>query len=364
MFLASITVFAAAAWTRPSDPAPHARYLLAASVNEIPHLFGAALLLATALAWAQGDLGGPAGLILTGVACATLAALAGLLVRSLSAPVEVRSALAASGIQPALRSRVRALLAPLPLRPLSVRRVRGIAYGPDRRQRLDVYARRGGAYGPVLVYFHGGGYYSGGRHREARALLHHLAAQGWVCISAGYRLRPAVSFSEHLADARTALAWAHRNAGSHGGDTSRLVLAGSSAGAHLGSVLALTQDLRTPHSRVDAVVGLYGYYGGYYGHGPAEAASSSPLLLPPDEAPPFFLAHGDRDSWVPVEQARALRDHLADGAVPVTYVELSGAQHGFDLFSSVRFTSVVDGVESFLDAALRRQNASTARSSE
>lgn len=352
VFLASVALFTAAAWTRPSDAAPHARYLLSVSVNEIPHVFGAALLLSTALAWAEGDLAGVTGAVLVAVAVVVLAGLAGLLVRSLPAPEGVRAVLAESGLRAAPRSRTRALLTPLPLRPRSVRRVRGIAYGPDRRQRLDLYARRSGSGGPVLVYFHGGGYFSGGRHREARALLHRLARQGWVCISAGYRLRPAAGFEEHLADARASLTWAHRHAADHGGDTGRLVLAGSSAGAHLSSLLALTQEAGVPESRVDAVVGLYGFYGRYYGRGADEQAVSSPLALPAQGAPPFLLVHGDRDSWVPVEQARAFRDHLAEGGGPVTYVELAGAQHGLDLFSSVRFAAVLDGIEPFLAAAL------------
>ena len=32
---------------------------------------------------------------------------------------------------------------------------------------------------------------------------------------------------------------------------------------------------------------------------------------------------------------------------PVVYAELPGAQHGFDLFHSIRFETVVDGIEAF-----------------
>lgn len=33
---------------------------------------------------------------------------------------------------------------------------------------------------------------------------------------------------------------------------------------------------------------------------------------------------------------------------PVVYAELPGAQHAFDLFHSIRFEQVIDGIEAFL----------------
>ena len=137
---------------------------------------------------------------------------------------------------------LRPLLFPFPWRPRSVMRTGPIFYGTDSRQRLDVYRPRNARVpGPVLVYFHGGGYSSGGNRREARTLLYHLAAQGWTCISAAYRLRPRFGFEEHLADARAALTWAHDHADVHGGNTDTVVMAGSSAGGHLTALCALTQ---------------------------------------------------------------------------------------------------------------------------
>src|SRR5699024_3150215 len=135
----------------------------------------------------------------------------------------------------------RPLLFPFPWRPRSVKRTGPIFYGDHSRQRLDAYRSRDVQDpGPVLVYFHGGGYFTGSNRHEARALLYHLASKGWTCISAAYRLRPRFGFTEHLADARAALAWAHANAADHGGDTNRVVMAGSSAGGHLTALCALT----------------------------------------------------------------------------------------------------------------------------
>ena len=39
---------------------------------------------------------------------------------------------------------------------------------------------------------------------------------------------------------------------------------------------------------------------------------------------------------------------------PVVYVELPGAQHSFDLLSSIRLEAVVDGIEAFLESVAVR----------
>jgi acetyl esterase/lipase len=81
---------------------------------------------------------------------------------------------------------------------------------------------------------------------------------------------------------------------------------------------------------------LNGYYGNYYGQG--EGGASSPLAHVRPDAPPFFIAHGDRDTVAPVEAARHFANRLGSVSTnPVVYAELPGAQHAFDLFHSLRF---------------------------
>jgi acetyl esterase/lipase len=66
-------------------------------------------------------------------------------------------------------------------------------------------------------------------------------------------------------------------------------------------------------------------------------------------APPFFVIHGDRDTMVPVEEARRFVALLRE-AIPgrVAYAEIPGAQHAFEIFPSLRTMLVVQGVERFL----------------
>lgn len=174
-----------------------------------------------------------------------------------------------------------------------------------------------------------------------------------MCISANYRLRPSATFPAHLIDAKKALTWAREHGHRYGADPDHLVVAGSSAGGHLAALAALTPNDPTfqpgfeeADTSVAAAVCLYGYYGNYYGQGSA----TSPLTYVRPDAPPFFLAHGDRDSEVSVEGARRFADALRSAsAAPVVYAELPGAQHAFDLFHSLRFARVVNAVDGFLE---------------
>ncbi|MGP3970592.1 alpha/beta hydrolase [Streptomyces sp. 6N223] len=92
------------------------------------------------------------------------------------------------------------------------------------------------------------------------------------------------------------------------------------------------------------MIGLGGYYGPCDGTDPR----TSPLAHVRPDAPPFFLAHGDRDTVVPVESARLLAERLRGVSTrPVVYAELPGGQRAFDLFHSLRFEAVVNAIEAF-----------------
>jgi acetyl esterase/lipase len=66
------------------------------------------------------------------------------------------------------------------------------------------------------------------------------------------------------------------------------------------------------------------------------------------DAPPFFVAHGDRDTLLPASAAREFAAALLDRSRgPVVSAALPGAQHQFDLFHSIRCIAVCNGIEVF-----------------
>jgi acetyl esterase/lipase len=204
----------------------------------------------------------------------------------------------------------------------------------------------------MLVYLHGGAFRSGRKNREARPLIYRFASEGWVCISANYRLSPDAKFPDQLIDVKKVIAWARANAGEYGADPDILFVAGSSAGGHLASTAALTPNVAAfqpgferADTGVTAAISLYGYYGTIDTRG---ETPSSPMAYVGSAAPPFFVAHGDKDTLTIVEDARRFAASLRSvSPSPVVYAELPGAQHVFDLFHSIRFDTVVDGIESF-----------------
>ena len=228
-----------------------------------------------------------------------------------------------------------------------VRRVADRQYGPDRRQRLDLYlprrTPRPGA--PVLLYLHPGGFRIGSKVLGGQPMFYRLAAQGWVVASANYRLGRA-DYAQQLADARAAVSWLREHAGVHGGDLGKVFLAGGSAGAHLAATAALTG------TEVAGVIGLYGYYGSV-GPGPGPR---SPHLCLGAQAPPFLIVHGEVDTLVRREDARAFVEDLrAVSGEPVAYAEVPGMSHNFDFFHSPRFSAVIDTIERFAELVLQRR---------
>ena len=315
-------------------------------VNELPFVAFYVLAASTALAIGQGDIANPVGWIGLALAVLATAGLVVVVLRAMRTGAAVDDALIAAGL-PARTPRrlpLRVFFWPFAVPNPGIERISNIAYGDaGRANLLDVYRSRShSGTGPTLVHLHGGGFRIGKKSREARPLFHRLARSGWVCISANYRLR--APYSEPLADLKNVLAWVREHGAEYGADPNVVFVAGSSAGGHLASMAALTAN----DASVTAVVSLYGYYG------PVGPERSSPMAYDGRDAPPFFVAHPDRDTLVVVEDARRFVETLRRGSAnPVVYAELPGAQHGFDFFYSIRFEAVIDGIEAFADGVLR-----------
>jgi acetyl esterase/lipase len=369
------TLFALAP-PRPRQSSPsNLSYSFGFLLNELPFVAFYWLLASTLLALGQGDLNSPVGWAGLGLAVLTTVGLVVIAWRGLQAGPTTDYALKQGlgsewrteldpGLAARLRHRLpiaRILFASFFVRRRDVERVANISYGDVGAQNLlDVYRHRSHpSGGPTLVYLHGGAFRSGRKNREARALIYRLASQGWVCISANYRLSPDAKFLDHLIDVKKVIAWSRAHGHKYGADPTVVFAAGSSAGGHLASLAALTPDdpaLQPGFERADtsvsAAISLYGYYGSL---GTKEQPPSSPYVG--SDAPPFFVAHGDQDTVVLVEDARLFVEQLRNtSSHPVVYAELPGAQHTFDLFHSIRFETVVDAIEAFA-AWVRSHNA-------
>jgi acetyl esterase/lipase len=276
----------------------------------------------------------------------------------------------------------RQLALPFRLFDPAVRVTRNIPYvseaGP--RQELDVYAPRAGVRdAPVLLQVHGGGWVIGNKREQALPLMNHLAARGWICVAANYRLSPRATFPDHLVDLKRALAWIRDNIADFGGNPDFVATTGGSAGGHLCSLLALTANdpeyqpgFESADTSVRACVPFYGVYDFTNHHNlqaqhgmelflsrlvmkkrladdPEAFRRASPMHRIHADAPPFFVVHGSHDSLASVEEARHFAELLRKTSkAPTVYAEIPGAQHAFEIFHSLRTSHVVRAVDRFL----------------
>lgn len=120
--------------------------------------------------------------------------------------------------------------------------------------------------GIVLLYIHGGGFYTTAKDFGTRSFFRHLVAQGHAAMDINYRLAPHANFFDMFSDVLHALAWMKENAELFGARPDRVVLAGGSAGAQLALLAAYAKDhprlvppdLRGVDLSVRAVVSYYG----------------------------------------------------------------------------------------------------------
>lgn len=330
-------------------------YRLVFRVTEIPQVV-AALVVVTALPLLvasevseASEMDGAAGAVAWGLFVLVLLGVAVLIRNGVRARPAMDLGLREAGLPPTRRGRPlwRTVGDPYPRRPASVEVVSDISYGEHERHRLDLYRRAdGSANGSVLVFFHGGGFASGAKDMEGRPLLHHLAERGWWCVSANYRLRPEAGLAEHLADARSAIAWARDHAAAHGADPARVVLAGSSAGAQLAAICALTPDRCGPIAGLICAYGWFPSYAEYFGEPKDPSVPDTPFELDPALAPPTLIVHGSADVITSPATAREMAARLAgSSASSIVSATLPGGQHGFDTYDSWRAQALADGVD-------------------
>ena len=235
---------------------------------------------------------------------------------------------------------------------------------------LDILAPETADAAPTLVYVHPGSWMRGRPGRQARALFHRLAARGWVILDIRYPLSPDATFPEHLIGVKRAIAWAKSAGGAAVGvDPERVAIAGGSSGAHLAALAALTagdRELQPGFEEVDgSVVACVPFYGIYdllvrnptrYDwpfiarlvmkakpeEDPGLYQRGSPIDQVHPDAPPFLVVHGEFDSVVLPLESRHFVAALSEAGVDVDYVEVPGAQHGFDAVASLRTRAVAN----------------------
>ncbi|TNJ58758.1 alpha/beta hydrolase [Paenibacillus hemerocallicola] len=224
------------------------------------------------------------------------------------------------------------------------------------RRAVDVASPEGAARDTALFYIHGGGWHAGTRDTFHHH-LEHFSAKGYWCASAGYRLAPHAKWNTQLADVMESYDRFVKLLEERGASVRRIVVLGSSAGAHLASLLALMEPdevgvpvrLSGAWRKPDACVSINGpgtleewpdmhegiradiekVVGVPYGEATDPFAKASPDRYVKPSGPSFLFMVVEHEKFFPHEYVYRMSDSIiaVGGSSEVVYCE--GAEHGF-----------------------------------
>lgn len=193
----------------------------------------------------------------------------------------------------------------------SVQKTTDITFSTAPALSLDIYrpAHSAGTPLPVIVFFYGGRWTFGDRAQYAFA-GNALAQRGYVVVVPDYRKYPDVKFPSFAQDAGNAVAWTYDHIADYGGDPARLYVAGHSAGAHLGALVASDPHYLAQYGKKRGIVRAFAGLAGPYAFIPEEPDLKD-MFGPPENyarmqapnfvdgaQPPMLLLWGSDDTAV------------------------------------------------------------------
>lgn len=243
--------------------------------------------------------------------------------------------------------------APLELSPDTVV-TRDVPYANDpgvdaNLETLDIYAPRVAQKLPVVIYVHGGGW-SRGDKGEVGSQPKMFNENGVVLVAVNYRLSPERKYPTHVNDIAAGIAWTRNNIARYGGDPTKMVVMGHSAGSHLASLVAthpgplgkqglkptdLKGAISLDGSGFNLVERLAGgdakvsvAYERAFGKDQAVFADASPIahIKPGAAVPPFLLTYV-KDGTVHHQQAKAFAEKIQAAGGKAKLVFIEGKDH-------------------------------------
>lgn len=260
---------------------------------------------------------------------------------------------------------------------------------PPRLNQLDVYRPDGAAAGdgrPVIVYVHGGGWRRGDKGFGIADKVSLFTGAGYVFASVNYRLSPdppdpayppdRIRFPDQPDDVGEAIGWIDRNVSAYGGDPSRMILIGHSAGAQLVALVATdpgyVQRWGVDPRHLVGTVPLDGVYDiAGQASGPRRALFHNAFATPAENAvddawalasPVRFAGPGDAEMLIVTQDdlplriagSTALATALGPGRGTVLTVPYDHGEINEAVGAAVDPAGETDAIMGFIDEALGR----------
>jgi acetyl esterase/lipase len=189
---------------------------------------------------------------------------------------------------------------------------------------------------PTVIFIHGGGWVGGTKEDHFVFLLPYLA-RGMNAVDVEYRVTSVALAPAAVADCRCALRWVYQHANDYGFNTSKLVVAGESAGGHLSLTTGMLSEdagfdnecpgaAGAPPLKVAAIIDYCGitdvadllegshrqtFALMWLRNQPNRkqlARQLSPLTYVRAGLPPIIILHGEQDDTVPYPQGVRLHE--------------------------------------------------------
>ncbi len=214
-----------------------------------------------------------------------------------------------------------------------------LRYGDAPSQTVDIVVPRSADVAtpcPLIVFIHGG-YWQLLSKNESLFAAQDCLSHGIGFAAVDYTLAPNASLDEIVAECHRALAVVRERAPALGVDVERIIVCGSSAGAHLSAMVGLGSSDGWRPAGIGLLSGVFELepligttINEAVGLDVDAARRNSPLLFPLDGFPPTVIAWGDNETDEFKLQSVAFESALAAAAVPVSTMEVAGRNH-FDV---------------------------------
>jgi acetyl esterase/lipase len=245
-----------------------------------------------------------------------------------------------------------------------------IPYANDtlKKHLLDIYLPANAtANTPLIIWVHGGAWMLNDKYADMgymKNTIRTFLEKGYALASIDYRHSTTAIFPAQIRDCNQAVEFLFNNAAKYKLDKSRFALIGFSAGGHLASLLALSNNNnipefytsgKKPSFKIKAVLDFYGpsdfllffANGDSQGDDPISILLGASPLKRPDISrmaspnsyvdkgdPAFFIVHGEKDESVPTTQSVLLKSYLDLAKVPNELTIVKGAPHYGEMFDT------------------------------
>jgi len=220
-----------------------------------------------------------------------------------------------------------------------------ISYGEHADELLDLYLPTAGNSKKLQIYIHGG-YWQELSKAESSFAAQNFQQQGHYYAVLNYSLAPEASLSEIVEQNRKAIAWLYQHAENFGYDADQIFISGSSAGAHLAMMMALTPWKNyLPNLKSEKLIQGLCLVSGIYDLTPiqlsyineplqlsdTEINNNSPLFIEKftvsEYTPLIIIAYGENETSEFKRQSNEMKDKLINLGYQVVFQEVAERNH-------------------------------------